>query len=175
MALVLGALVLQYSKRAEAKLQNIRKWVLVDALCILLVLIAPTDKLIYRRVDEKNMSVYATGYQSVSEVVRSCVANGEAVLYVYDGSEPMDFRMFQYAIAPLKADSFKITDVADLNIMVQEYDYIFVLNSSQEINEQFDGIMGVDVSDGCLYQVKNESDMSKIALIGKTTACKFSG
>ena len=55
----------------------------------------------------------------------------------------------------------------------KEYDYIFVLNSSQEINGQFNDIVGTNVEDGCLYRLEEKSYITQVELVGRTTASKF--
>lgn len=149
--------------------QNIRGDVCIF-LIMLLVVIAPTGKLVDRRADRTHMQQYAYGYEKTAEVARSFGKRAEQIYFVGG----IDSRhMFAYALCPMKvAFSSEAPELSIWEKELKSYQYVFLLNTDERFREEYEKLFEEPdkILDASFYQVKADGNDILLRYIGTTKA-----
>ncbi len=140
-------------------------------LIMLLVFVAPTEKLIDRRADTTHMDQYAYGYETTAEVARSFGNKAEQIYFVGEG---MDNRhMFAYALCPMRVSfSSEVPEYSRWKEELREYQYVFLLNTDDTFKQEYKEIFKESdkIIDASFYRVITDNNDVALQYIGTTKA-----
>lgn len=141
-------------------------------LIMLLIFVSPTQNLLERRSDVSHMEEYAYAYDKAAEVARSYMKRGDRICFL---GERTNYKMFSYAICPVKVDHFDMENLSKWMEKLNEYQYVFILEADSDFKKECGEVFeeSEEILDVSFYQVDSNNNDIVLKYIGTTEAIQY--